>query len=84
MEKITEEQLKQLQELVGTINNAQSQLGGIEMQKHQLLHQVTEVQAKLNEAQAELEKEYGKVSINLQDGTISREAESYPRASAKT
>jgi uncharacterized protein YoxC len=75
MEKITEEQLKQLQELVGTINNAQSQLGGIEMQKHQLLHQVTEVQAKLNEAQAELEKEYGKVSINLQDGTISREAE---------
>jgi len=75
MEKITEEQLKQLQELVGTINNAQSQLGGIEMQKHQLLHQVTEVQAKLNEAQAELEKEYGKVSINLQDGTITKEDE---------
>lgn len=75
MEKITEEQLKQLQELVGTINNAQAQLGGIEMQKHQLLHQVTEVQAKLNEAQAELEKEYGKVSINLQDGTITKEDE---------
>jgi uncharacterized protein YecA (UPF0149 family) len=75
MEKITEEQLKQLQELVGTINNAQSQLGGIEMQKHQLLHQVTEVQAKLNEVQAELEKEYGKVSVNLQDGTITKEDE---------
>ena len=75
MEKITEKQLKQLQELVGTINNAQAQLGGIEMQKHQLLHQVTEVQAKLNEAQAELEKEYGKVSINLQDGTITKEDE---------
>lgn len=75
MEKITEEQLKQLQELVGTINNAQAQLGGIEMQKHQLLHQVTEVQAKLNEVQAELEKEYGKVSINLQDGTITKEDE---------
>lgn len=75
MEKITEEQLKQLQELVGTINNAQAQLGGIEMQKHQLLHQVTEVQAKLNEVQAELEKEYGKVSVNLQDGTITKEDE---------
>jgi hypothetical protein len=75
MEKITEEQLKQLQELVGTINNAQSQLGGIEMQKHQLLHQVSEVQGKMQEFQAELEKEYGKVSINIQDGTITQEEE---------
>ena len=76
MEKITEEQLKQLQELVGTINNAQTQLGGIEVQKHQLLHQVSEVQGKLNEVQAELEKEYGKVSVNLQDGTITKDEES--------
>lgn len=75
MEKITEEQLKQLQELIGTINNAQSQLGSIEVQKHQLLHQVTEVRAKLNEVQEELEKEYGKVSINLEDGTITKEDE---------
>lgn len=75
MEKITEEQLKQLQELVGTINNAQTQLGGIEMQKHQLLHQVSEVQGKMQEFQAELEKEYGKVSINIQDGTITQEEE---------
>lgn len=76
MEKITEEQLKQLQELVGTINSAQTQLGGIEVQKHQLLHQVTEVQQKLNEVQVELENEYGKVSINLQDGTITKDEES--------
>jgi len=75
MEKITEEQLKQLQELVGTINSAQTQLGGIEVQKHQLLHQVVEVQAKLSEVQAGLEQEYGKVSVNLQDGAISREEE---------
>ena len=73
MEKITEEQLKQLQELVGAINNAQAQLGGIEIQKHQLLHQVSEVQAKMQEFQSELEKEYGNVSINIQDGTISKE-----------
>ena len=76
MEKITEDQLKQLQELVGTINNAQAQLGGIEVQKHQLLHQVSEVQGKLNEVQAELEEEYGKVSVNLQDGTITKDEES--------
>jgi hypothetical protein len=75
MEKITEEQLKQLQELVGTINNAQTQLGGLEVQKHQMLHQLSEVQAKMQEFQTELEKEYGKISINIQDGTISKEEE---------
>lgn len=75
MEKITEEQLKQLQELVGTINNAQTQLGGLEVQKHQMLHQLGEVQAKMQEFQTELEKEYGKISINIQDGTISKEEE---------
>lgn len=75
MEKITEEQLKQLQELVGTINNAQTQLGGLEVQKHQMLHQLVEVQAKMQEFQTELEKEYGKISINIQDGTISKEEE---------
>ena len=73
MEKITEEQLKQLQELVGTINNAQAQLGGIEVQKHQMLHQLGEIQSKMQEFQAELEKEYGKVSVNIQDGTITKE-----------
>jgi len=73
MEKITEEQLKQLQELISTINNAQAQLGGIEVQKHQMLHQLGEIQSKMQEFQAELEKEYGKVSVNIQDGTITKE-----------
>jgi len=67
--KITEEQLKSLQEKVGIINQAQAQLGGIEVQKHQLLHQVGQVQGDLQQLQEELEKEYGKVSINIQDGT---------------
>ena len=69
MPNITEEQLKSLQEKVGMINQAQSQLGGIEVQKHQLLHQVGQVQGDLQKLQEELEKEYGKVSINIQDGS---------------
>lgn len=68
-QKITEEQLKTLQEKVGAINNAQAQLGGLEIQKHQILHQVGQVQGELQEFQAELEQEYGKVSINIQDGS---------------
>lgn len=73
MSKIKEDQLKKLQELVGTINNLQTQVGGFEIQKHQTLHQVAEVQSKLMEFQNELEEEYGKVSINLQDGTVSED-----------
>lgn len=73
MSKIKEDQLKKLQELVGTINNLQMQVGGFEAQKHQALHQISEVQGELNVYQKELEAEYGKVSINLQDGTVSED-----------
>jgi|TARA_B100001741_G_C16268361_1_gene466459 predicted transcriptional regulator len=67
--KIKEEELKNLQDLVAKLNNASSQLGNIEMQKHQLLHASQTLQSNLNELQSNLEKEYGKVSINIQDGT---------------
>lgn len=67
--KITEEQLKSLQEKVGVIQNLQAQIGGIEMQKHMVLHQVAAAQEDLQKLQVELEDTYGKVSINIQDGT---------------
>ena len=69
-EKITEEQLKSIQGLVGQINNGQLQIGQLETQKHALLHQIAEVQKMLKDNQDELEKEYGKVNVNIQDGTI--------------
>jgi len=67
--KITEEQLKQLQEFVQTLNQAQMQLGQLEVEKHGLLHQTAETQSQLQGFQKELEEEYGKVSVNIQDGT---------------
>jgi len=74
MSKIKDDQLKKLQELVGSINNVQAQVGRLEFQKHQLLHQASDIQGELKAYQIELEDEYGKVSINLQDGTISEES----------
>lgn len=68
--KITEEQLKSIQDLVGQINNGQLQIGQLETQKHALLHQIAEVQKMLKDNQDELEKEYGKVNVSIQDGTI--------------
>ena len=75
MSKLTEEQLSKLQELVGSINNLQTQIGGLEVQKHQALHQIGGLQEQLSEFQAELQKEYGDVSINIQDGTITENKE---------
>ena len=68
--KISEEQLKELQGHVNKINQAQLQLGGLESQKHSLLHAVVNMQTELTEFQNKLEEEYGKVSVNIQDGTI--------------
>ena len=67
---ITEEQLKAIQEIVSPINQAQMELGRMATQKHSMLHQITKLQESLQEEQVALEKEYGKVNINIQDGTI--------------
>ena len=68
--KISKEQLQKLQEFVKVMNNAQAELGGIEMKKHQLLHQVSSVQEDFSNFQKELEDEYGQVSISIEDGTL--------------
>ncbi|WP_341666101.1 hypothetical protein [Vibrio sp.] len=67
--KISEEQLKSLQEKVASIQNLNSQIGILEGQKHLLLHRAVTEQEELQKMQGELEQEYGKVSINMQDGT---------------
>ena len=68
MAKITEEQLKKVNEgqekLMGLVN----QIGILESQKHGLLHQVADVNKEVEEFKAELEKEYGPVNINLKTG----------------
>ena len=68
--KIKDEQLKDLQEKVGTIQQLQAQIGNIEGQKHVLLHQLVGVQEELQKLQTALQDEYGKVSINIQDGSF--------------
>jgi len=68
--KISEEQLQKLQEFVSVVNKAQNELGGIEMQKHSLLHQIAAVQEDFGQFQKDLEEEYGKVSISIEDGSL--------------
>ena len=69
-EKVTDAQLKRIQETVSVINRAHSEIGSIETKKHALMHQVSTSQETLHVLQTELEKEYGTVDININDGTI--------------
>ena len=67
--KITPEQLEELQGFVGKFNNAVSQIGNLELKKHQLNHAAAEVQQDLSKLQAKLEEKYGKIQINIEDGS---------------
>lgn len=70
VKKIKKEELESIQTLVKEINNGQIQIGQIETQKHMILHQVAEIQKSLKDFQDNLQKEYGKVNVNITDGTI--------------
>ena len=69
-EKITPEQLQNVQKVVDSINRAQFDIGMIEAKKHNLLHTVVENQQQLTVMQSEFKEQYGTYDINLQDGTI--------------
>ena len=68
--KITDNQLTKLQSLVKVINEAQAEVGMIETRKHNLLHQVFEMQTLLSDLQKEFKEQYGNSDINISDGTI--------------
>ena len=70
--KIKDEQLAKLQGLVNQINQLQMELGQVESRKYDVIAAIPTVRKELTEFQNELEKEYGKVSINLADGTYEK------------
>ena len=69
-EKITDEQLKKVQDTVNNINRAQLEIGSIELKKHEMMHQIAGLRDELALLQTEFDKEYGTFDINIQDGTI--------------
>jgi len=69
-EKITDEQLKKVQDTVNNINRAQLEIGSMELKKHEIMHNISSLRDELNVLQAEFEKDYGTFDINIQDGVI--------------
>tara|TARA_R100001244_G_scaffold57681_1_gene48818 strand:- start:204 stop:509 length:306 start_codon:yes stop_codon:yes gene_type:complete len=78
-EKLTDEQLKKLQETISNLNRSQMEIGQMETRKHELLHNASVLRNGLASLQSEFEKEYGTVDINIQDGTIN-----YPSENGET
>ena len=70
--KVTEDELKSLQEIVSSMNGATTRVGQIETQKHMVLHDLSLMRTDLMKLQGELEEAYGKVDVNIQDGTINK------------
>jgi hypothetical protein len=68
--KITAEELKLVQENQGKMNQALSQVGVLEAQKHGLMGHIQELNKEVEDNKKVLEEKYGAISINLQDGSF--------------
>jgi len=68
--QVTKDELKSIQDKVNAINNAQMQIGGLEVQKNVGIERLKTFQNELKVVQDVLEKKYGPVNVNITDGTI--------------
>ena len=69
-EKISEEQLKKVQDTVNIINRSQLDIGSLELKKHEMMHRVAGARDELTVLQEEFLKEYGTYDIDIQTGII--------------
>ena len=69
-EKVTNEELNKIQSLINNANKAQVDVGGIEFQKYNILHQVSIIQDQIILFRNELKKSYGTDDIDIQTGVI--------------
>jgi len=67
--KIKDEELKQIIDDQNELQKMLSQVGVLEAQKKQVLDAALAKSDEIEKFKAELEKEYGKININLKDGS---------------
>ena len=69
MSKITKEELKELQEIHNNIGAIRHDIGMLSGQVHSLNHMQAEELGKQEEAKKKLVEKYGKINIDLKDGS---------------
>ena len=67
--KITEEELKVIQDQQNKTNTMLAEIGLLETQKHALLHDIAQLNEDINNFKEKLQKTYGDVNITISDGT---------------
>jgi len=66
--QITKEELTKIQDQQKELNTLLRDIGYVETQKHLLLHKQAELNNSIEEYKADLEKEYGAISIDIETG----------------
>jgi len=67
--KITEEELTNIYNVQNALNQALSQIGILETEKHAVLHHVAGLNQDQEKFKKELEDKYGSINIDLKDGS---------------
>ena len=69
-EKVSEEQLKELQGAINNINKLKFDIGTIEIQKQSMISTLLNINDAIIALQKKFQEEYGTYDINITDGTI--------------
>ena len=69
-EKLNEEQIKQVQQVISLSNKIKLELGNISVRQHTLLHEMDTVNKQISEINQNLEKEYGSIDVDISTGEI--------------
>ena len=68
--KIKKEQLEELQKISGFILDIQNEIAKNTINNHKLAHIYSQQEVKLNELKLNLQKEYGKITVDIKTGGI--------------
>jgi ASC-1-like (ASCH) protein len=69
VQEITKEQLTKIQEQQKQLSDLLKDIGFVEVQKHALLHKQAGLNDEIETYKAELEKEYGAITIDIETGS---------------
>tara|TARA_R100000353_G_scaffold15383_1_gene14932 strand:- start:1126 stop:1407 length:282 start_codon:yes stop_codon:yes gene_type:complete len=69
-DSISEKQLNSMREIISATNENRFQVGALEVNKHNLLHQAQAINERLKIVQDEIMKEYGTLDIDINTGKI--------------
>jgi hypothetical protein len=63
------DQLEKIRSQQKDLNSLLTNIGLVESQKHGYLHQIADVNKLVEDFKSELQKEYGDININVEDGS---------------